>query len=41
MHSKDVLTDAFGRIHETVHSAVEDLSAEELNTRLNEVFSAT
>lgn len=36
MHSKDVLTDAFGRIHETVHSAVEDLSAEELNTRLND-----
>ncbi|MET7538195.1 mycothiol transferase [Streptomyces sp. NPDC055059] len=36
MHSKDVLTDAFGRVHETVHSAVEDLSAEELNTRLND-----
>ncbi|MEU6659005.1 DinB family protein [Streptomyces sp. NPDC046821] len=36
MHSKDVLIDAFGRIHESVHAAVEDLSAEELNTRLHD-----
>ncbi|MPY63758.1 mycothiol transferase [Streptomyces spongiae] len=32
MHSKDVLTDAFGRIREEVHAAVEGLSPDDLNT---------
>ncbi|MGW0826617.1 mycothiol transferase [Streptomyces sp. NPDC002845] len=31
MHSKDVLTDAFGRIREEVHAAVEGLSPDDLN----------
>ncbi|MFJ9586054.1 mycothiol transferase [Streptomyces acidicola] len=31
MHSKDVLTDAFGRISEEVHAVVEGLSPDDLN----------
>jgi uncharacterized damage-inducible protein DinB len=32
----EVLTDAFGRVQETVHEAVEGLSAEQLGTRLDD-----
>ncbi|GAA3803633.1 DinB family protein [Streptomyces phyllanthi] len=32
MHSKDLLTDAFGRIKEDVHATVEGLSPDDLNT---------
>jgi uncharacterized damage-inducible protein DinB len=32
MHSKDVLAEAYGRIQEEVHAAVDGLSADELNT---------
>ncbi|MEU2429228.1 DUF664 domain-containing protein [Streptomyces sp. NPDC007861] len=35
MNTADVLADAFGRIQEVVHEAVEGLSAEELNARLD------
>ncbi|GGT31333.1 mycothiol transferase [Streptomyces purpureus] len=35
MRTADLLTDAFGRIQEAVHAAVEDLSPDELATRLD------
>ncbi|MEU5346096.1 DinB family protein [Streptomyces sp. NPDC020766] len=36
MHAKDVLVDAYGRIREEVHAAVDGLSPDELNTRLDD-----
>ncbi|MER5718003.1 DUF664 domain-containing protein [Streptomyces sp. NPDC002132] len=33
MHAKDILIDAFGRVREEVHAAVEGLDADELNAR--------
>ncbi|MFD9289471.1 DinB family protein [Streptomyces sp. NPDC060030] len=36
MNSADIFTDAFERIHEAVHAAVEGLPAEDLNARLDE-----
>ncbi|MFD7973614.1 mycothiol transferase [Streptomyces clavifer] len=35
MNSADILVDAFERIHETVHTAVEGLAPAELNARLD------
>ncbi|MFF7202349.1 DUF664 domain-containing protein [Streptomyces sp. NPDC008141] len=35
MNSVDALVDAFGRIQETVHGAVDGLSAEQLNARID------
>ncbi|MFE6040787.1 DUF664 domain-containing protein [Streptomyces sp. NPDC056452] len=36
MNSAGILADAFERIHETVHAAVEGLSPDDLNARLDE-----
>ncbi|MFB7915653.1 DUF664 domain-containing protein [Streptomyces sp. NPDC056061] len=36
MNSADLLTDAFGRVRETVHSAVEGLSQDDLHARLDD-----
>ncbi|MER5377557.1 DinB family protein [Streptomyces sp. NPDC002553] len=33
MHAKDILIDAYGRVREEVHAAVEGLDADELNAR--------
>lgn len=36
MHAKDVLVDAYGRIREEVHAAVDGLSPDELNARIDD-----
>ncbi|MEU5291842.1 mycothiol transferase [Streptomyces umbrinus] len=36
MHAKDILVDAYGRIREEVHAAVDGLSPGDLNTRIDD-----